>query len=806
MAIINAGGSGTTNGTTVSDTIYGTEGTDNIYGGGGDDIIFGNGGSDGVRGDTGSDELYGGAGNDFIDGGVGVDLMVGSVGDDTYVVDSLGDIVVELAGEGIDTVVSTINWTLGDNFEMMRLAGTAAIDGTGNALDNGIKGNSGANRLYGLTGNDSLEGLDGDDLLVGGVGDDWHRGGTGADTFAFARTDIAAIDGSDRIVDVNFGEGDRITLAGYGPNGGDWAAASYFDLWLLADNFPNEVMVTSNDRGLAVVTIVTGGRTQVITLTDASGLSSYQLYLDACPVPVPGADSATTGENTPVTVEVLGNDHLNVVTLRIIDADAPAGQGRVTIDGTSLAFDPGTDFDYLPAGQSTVVLLTYEVVTVAGKTGTGTVSITIQGVNDTAVIGGVATGSVTEDTHLISTGKLTVTDVDTGEASFRPATVTGSYGSLAITADGTWTYTLNNSAANVQALKTGDTRTDTLVVRSLDGTTKSIAITVRGTNDGAVIGGCDTGIVSEDCDWFASGKLTISNPDGKAEFDGGIYAGKYGYVALSDNGGWLYVLNPFDNDLDTLNDGQRAIDSVVIKAADGTTHTISITVKGENECPTNPRAFTGTGDNNDLDGFKTSAVSFSSLSNSALGNANKAYGTAGHDNFDGKAGADTLYGWAGNDCLSGGSGNDVLHGGTGTDTLYGGLDHDTLFGGSGSDTVFGDAGNDLLVGGFGADRLTGGSGNDVFRFLDTRDTGDFITDFSRGSDKIDLSMFKANGANYDFDAPVNASKFAVGRDLIWFYDGNNTVILGNTDADPNTAEFMLTLAGRVTLGSSDFLL
>lgn len=112
----------------------------------------------------------------------------------------------------------------------------------------------------------------------------------------------------------------------------------------------------------------------------------------------------------------------------------------------------------------------------------------------------------------------------------------------------------------------------------------------------------------------------------------------------------------------------------------------------------------------------------------------------------------------------------------------------------------------MLVGGFGADKLFGGAGNDTFRFVDARDTGDTIGDFARGSDRIDLSRFMASGSDYDFDAPVNATKFSAGADLIWYHEGGNTIVLGNTDGDPNTAEFMLTLTGRITLSASDFIL
>ena len=84
--------------------------------------------------------------------------MQGGSGNDTYVVDAIADTTVELAGEGIDLIRSGITWTLADNVENLTLTGAAAINGTGNELDNTIIGNSAANTLTGLDGNDTLDG------------------------------------------------------------------------------------------------------------------------------------------------------------------------------------------------------------------------------------------------------------------------------------------------------------------------------------------------------------------------------------------------------------------------------------------------------------------------------------------------------------------------------------------------------------------------------------------------------------------------------------------------------------------------
>ena len=91
--------------------------------------------------------------------------MVGGKGNDTYLVDDIGDKVVETGpAADIDTVESLISYTLGANVEELFLLGSANIDGTGNSLANQIVGNGGDNLLRGMGGNDRLSGGEGDDL------------------------------------------------------------------------------------------------------------------------------------------------------------------------------------------------------------------------------------------------------------------------------------------------------------------------------------------------------------------------------------------------------------------------------------------------------------------------------------------------------------------------------------------------------------------------------------------------------------------------------------------------------------------
>ena len=137
-----------------------------------DNTIMGNELDNVLKGGAGADILVGGLGNDTLDGGKGNDYLAGGAGNDTYYVDNEEDEVIELEKEGIDTVISSVTYTLTDYVENLTLTGKSNINGTGNDLDNIIIGNSGANTLTGNAGNDTLDGKAGADRLIGGTGDD----------------------------------------------------------------------------------------------------------------------------------------------------------------------------------------------------------------------------------------------------------------------------------------------------------------------------------------------------------------------------------------------------------------------------------------------------------------------------------------------------------------------------------------------------------------------------------------------------------------------------------------------------------
>lgn len=157
-----------------NDSLYGGDGNDSLIGGLNYDLLDGGNGNDFLDGSSGAgDTLIGGAGNDTLLGsGSGLNYMSGGAGDDLYILSNAFNSITEYANQGIDTVQSSVTYTLGANVENLTLTGTTALDGTGNELDNVLIGNSAKNTLIGNAGNDTLDGGAGVDIMQGGTGDD----------------------------------------------------------------------------------------------------------------------------------------------------------------------------------------------------------------------------------------------------------------------------------------------------------------------------------------------------------------------------------------------------------------------------------------------------------------------------------------------------------------------------------------------------------------------------------------------------------------------------------------------------------
>lgn len=139
------------------------------YTGTGNAQLTGSEGANTITGSSGNDLVVGGGGDDSLNGATGVDTMTGGAGNDTYFVDGVGDAVNEVAGEGIDTVLTTLAvFNLNDRQAVENVTSTFAGGAllTGNPLDNVIVGGSGNDTLDGLVGADTLNGGEGDDLYT----------------------------------------------------------------------------------------------------------------------------------------------------------------------------------------------------------------------------------------------------------------------------------------------------------------------------------------------------------------------------------------------------------------------------------------------------------------------------------------------------------------------------------------------------------------------------------------------------------------------------------------------------------------
>jgi Ca2+-binding RTX toxin-like protein len=209
-----------------SDTIYGGEGVDSIWGLDGDDFLYGGDGNDGFSlinvadadetdatmdivsglfGGAGNDYLDGGRGNDYLDGGTGDDTMVGGTGNDYFIVDSVGDVVVEGGGGGAqDTVITSGGYALGSNTEVERLA----TDDTDDAINFNLFGNEIGQEIWGNYGKNRIAGNGGSDVIKG-----WG----GNDTFVFAGIQHSGLGADhDFIQDFeDYGDDDTLDLSGF---------------------------------------------------------------------------------------------------------------------------------------------------------------------------------------------------------------------------------------------------------------------------------------------------------------------------------------------------------------------------------------------------------------------------------------------------------------------------------------------------------------------------------------------------------------------------------------------------------------
>jgi Ca2+-binding RTX toxin-like protein len=326
-----------------------------IEGGDGKDVIWGSGKADVLDGGDDADTIYGRDGDDHIDGGFGVDAMHGGLGNDTYVVNASTDKVVELGGQGYDTVRSWVNYVLSGNVERGELLADSGGTLVGNDLGNALYGSK--------TGVNTVSGGGGDsDTLIGGTGDDAMHGLTGNDTYHVDSMLDVVVEWS------NSGQDTIVTSVSYGLN--DKMSGNVENLTaeqlsksfiLIGNSLDNTIRGAGKDDtlggeggkdvlfGYSGADVLSGGKG-----VDAlyGGLGNDKLYGGQDNDTMYGGDGADTfyfmsGDGKDVVWDFQdGLDRIAVTGATMSDVALDE-----TVDGVAISFD-GLDFSVLLAGIS----------------------------------------------------------------------------------------------------------------------------------------------------------------------------------------------------------------------------------------------------------------------------------------------------------------------------------------------------------------------------------------------------------------------------------------------------------------------
>ncbi len=749
-----------------------------------------------ITGNAAANVLYGLAGNDTLDGGAGADTLHGGTGNDTLVVDNAGDVVVELAGEGTDTVKSSISYTLGANVENLTLTGSAALDGTGNELANWLTGNSGANQLNGAAG---------DDKLIGGAGQDTLTGGLGADTFDFnALADSVVGAGRDLVTDFNHAQGDRLDLYSIDANTS------------LSGNQKFTFIGDASFSGVAgqlraVVGGIAGG-TLVQADVNGDSVADLEIGLAGVTVPLVAADfvSVIDGSGTPpgggggggggtpgITVEgdegdnliaaSNGDDHLDGKggTDTVSYADA-AGAVKVSISLTSIQATGGSGNDRVLNFENVIGSAFGD--TLSGNTGANVID---GGAGADTMSGGSGDDTyIVDDLGDVVTGDTGGTDTVRSSVNFTlptgfehlvltgNAAVTGSGNSLANRLTGNdadnvliglgGNDILDGGAGNDRM--EGGTYHDTYIVDSIGDVVVELAgggtDTVEASVSYTLGANVEKLVLAGSAALTGTGNALGNTITGNAAAN--VLYGLEGNDTLDGGGGADQMFGGSGNDTYIVDHAGDVVTELSGQGTDTVEASVSYTLGANVEklVLTGSAGLTGTGN---------------TLANTITGNDgdNTLYGMSGSDTLDGGAGDDTLIGGTGNDIyVVDGPGDVVVElAGEGTDTIKSGFDFslasvanvekltltgtadldgtgndlaNTLTGNTGDNHLDGGAGNDILDGDKGTDTLVGGLGADKFDFNAVTDSAvgalrDLVMDFDRSQgDKIDVSTIDAS--------------------------------------------------------------
>ncbi|MCS6297679.1 MAG: hypothetical protein H8K09_15700 [Nitrospira sp.] len=342
--------------------LVGTEDTDYFYGNLTNDTLFGRGGDD---------ILSGGAGNDTLDGGTGADRMTGGTGNDLFVVDNINDIVAESAGQGTDTVLSSLTYALGTNLENLTLTGSAAINGTGNSFNNMLVGNGAVNVLTGGAGNDTYVVGAGDTVVeAASAGTDTVKSDVswtlGTNLENLTLTGSAAVNGTgNSLANTLTGNGAANILSGEA--GADTLIGAQGDDLYIVDNVGDKVTELAGegiDTVHSSVTYTLAANVENLTLTGTSAINGIGNGLDNVMVGNNAANQLTggAGNDTYVigagdTVIEAANAGLDTVQSSVTHTLA-ANVENLTLVGTGVINGTGNALNNILAGNSAANTLT----------------------------------------------------------------------------------------------------------------------------------------------------------------------------------------------------------------------------------------------------------------------------------------------------------------------------------------------------------------------------------------------------------------------------------------------------------------
>ncbi|BAJ03817.1 RTX toxin, putative [Shewanella violacea DSS12] len=279
---------------------------------------------------------------------------------------------------------------------------------------------------------------------------------------------------------------------------------------------------------------------------------------------------STSGTLTAIDVDNADNSFTPISVVGNYGTFTLAADGQWTFEANSAFDELNTD--------SAPLTETFNVTSIDGTP--STVKINITGTNDAADVSADEVTLVETDTALTTGGTLTATDVDNADNSFTPVTMTGSYGTFALAADGQWTFEANSA---FDELNTDSTPlSETFNVTSIDGTPSTVKINITGTNDAADVSADEVTLVETDTALTTGGTLTATDVDNvDNSFTPVTMTGSYGTFALAADGQWTFEANSAFDELNT--DSAPLTETFNVTSIDGTPSTVKINITGTND-------------------------------------------------------------------------------------------------------------------------------------------------------------------------------------------------------------------------------